>query len=71
MTGVQTCALPIYPAGSLGAVRPIVAGISTYGGNRWGDYNGIACDPTTPGAVWCYGVYAGPGGRWATRLAQI
>lgn len=62
---------PADPPGSLGAVRPIVAGLTTYGGNRWGDYNGIACDPGVPGAVWCYGVYAGPGGKWATRLARI
>lgn len=62
---------PADPAGALGAVRPIVAGISTYKRSRWGDYNGIACDPTTPGAVWCYGVYAGASGNWATRLAKI
>lgn len=61
-----------------GTVLTYQLGQSTYteqesgGGQRWGDYSGIAVDPNNPGSVWAAAEYSPPGGAsWATVLGQF
>jgi len=46
-------------------------GGATYLGGRWGDYVGVATDPTGTGAVWAANQYADAGGSWATQVMRI
>ena len=39
------------------------------GRNRWGDYSGIARDPSN-GAIWLYGEYAKPSNQWGTWIGK-
>lgn len=39
------------------------------GRNRWGDYSGIARDPST-GDMWLYGEYAKPSNKWGTWIGK-
>lgn len=39
------------------------------GRNRWGDYSGIARDPST-GDIWLYGEYAKPSNQWGTWIGK-
>jgi hypothetical protein len=55
-------------AGSGNSQRP-----DGQGRNRWGDYAGIAVDPTDPGQVWLYSMFADAGNKWGTwvGLSQL
>ncbi len=58
---------------ALGSVRPatlLKAGSGTYPGTRWGDYVGVAPDPTEPGSVWQANQYA-DGTSWATWVSRL
>lgn len=44
----------------------IKSGVSTNTSGRWGDYSGIANDPTNSSAVWIYCGWANTSNRWAT-----
>ena len=37
--------------------------------NRWGDYSGIARDPSN-GSIWLYGEYAKPSNQWGTWIGK-
>lgn len=69
----------------IGGWKVLQAGVAPYvrsfgsGDNRWGDYSGIAADPTDPTHVWALGEYAmatgdvltrypSENGRWGTEL---
>jgi hypothetical protein len=42
------------------------------GRNRWGDYNGIAIDPSDPSRVWMYSEYAAsPTNTWGTWVGEV
>ena len=48
--------------------------VKTFGGsrNRWGDYSGIAVDPSSPNAVWMFAEYAAsPTNKWGTWFGQV
>jgi hypothetical protein len=55
-------------------VRPtkaLVSGAATYYGNRWGDYVGVAVDPSVLDAVWQADEYPNASGTWATRVSML
>jgi len=58
------------PAGQLQGSALLASGQAAYNGGRWGDYFGIARDPSDPRTVWSYGEYAGTGNSWRTRIAS-
>ena len=48
--------------------------VKTFGGtrNRWGDYNGIAVDPSDPTTVWMFAEYAeSPKDVWGTWFGKV
>jgi hypothetical protein len=76
------------PAGTVQPVSTLAAGVDYYyrifassGGvdNRWGDYSGIAIDPSDGNTFWVYNEYALPrgtvqgseDGRWGTRFGKF
>ncbi len=73
------------PAGTVQPSSTLAAGLDYYvrtsGGsrNRWGDYSGLALDPTDEATFWVYNQYAmqrgtmigGEDGRWATRWGSF
>ena len=58
-------------AGSITGSRLLAAGAAGYTGDRWGDYVGVATDPTYPYAVWQAGEYANGVGSWSTRVSML
>ncbi|HLX12240.1 MAG TPA: T9SS type A sorting domain-containing protein [Bacteroidota bacterium] len=54
-TGIETASL-------------VKSGTSKITSGRWGDYSGIANDPSNSGAVWEFSGWAGSGGGWATWI---
>jgi hypothetical protein len=59
--------------GQLQASAELKAGVARYvhvvgGRNRWGDYAGIANDPTDNRTIWCYHGYASAVDTWGTWL---
>jgi hypothetical protein len=40
------------------------------GRNRWGDYNGVAADPTNQRLVWFYSEFASAPDTWATWVGS-
>jgi hypothetical protein len=40
------------------------------GRNRWGDYNGVAADPSNSRVVWFYGMYASALNTWGTWVGS-
>lgn len=63
----------------LGALQPSVvlkAGVAPYvakdnsGRNRWGDYNGVAADPSNPRVVWMYSEFAAAPNTWGTWIGS-
>ena len=71
--------------GTVTATETLAAGlgyyIRTFGGprNRWGDYSGMAVDPSDGNTFWVFNEYAktrgtafgGEDGRWATRFGRF
>ncbi|MCA9126212.1 MAG: pre-peptidase C-terminal domain-containing protein [Planctomycetales bacterium] len=41
------------------------------GRNRWGDYSGLAIDPSDDATFWVFNEYASTGNRWDTRIASF
>ena len=60
-------------AAAVSAEAAIAAGASTYtmSAGRWGDYVGVAIDPTDTGSVWQADEYANGSGGWDTKVAQL
>lgn len=63
----------------LGVLQPsalLKAGVAHYkaldgsGRNRWGDYSGIAADPTNQKVIWFYGLFAAPANQWGTWVGS-
>jgi hypothetical protein len=46
-------------------------GTATYGGTRWGDYVGVAADPSATSAVWLSSETAAADGTWQTSIARV
>jgi hypothetical protein len=44
----------------------IQAGAAPYGGSRWGDYSGVAADPSNPGLFYAVGEATQSNGNWGT-----
>lgn len=73
------------PAGSLRPPLALHSGTAAYvrtfgsGSNRWGDYSGVASDPTGDGSFWVFNKFAdsrgdlllGEDGRWGTRIGRL
>jgi hypothetical protein len=56
----------------LSAPRRIVdGGANAYGGDRWGDFVGVAQDPRDTNAVWQGNQYTKSGGTWGTRVSEL
>jgi hypothetical protein len=63
------------PLGSLQASALLKAGVAPYvaldsgGRNRWGDYAGVAADPTS-NRIWFYSEFASAPNQWATWIGS-
>jgi hypothetical protein len=58
----------------LGTTRPaqtLVTSTSPYNGFRWGDYSGLALDPTDGETFWLFNEYATGTFTWNTRVASF
>jgi hypothetical protein len=53
------------------AVKLANGGTVAYGGDRWGDFVGVAQDPRDTNAVWQGNQYTHTGGTWATRVSEL
>ena len=64
------------PLGALQTSQLLRAGSANYkaldggGRNRWGDYAGVASDPSNNRVVWFYSMHAVAGNQWATRVGS-
>jgi hypothetical protein len=64
------------PLGSLQASTLVRAGAGHYqqldsgGRNRWGDYNGVAADPSAPRVIWVYSEFAAAVDTWGTWVSS-
>jgi hypothetical protein len=64
------------PPGTLQSSALLKAGVAHYqaldngGRNRWGDYNGVASDPSSPRLVWFYSEFASAVNTWATWVGS-
>jgi hypothetical protein len=60
----------VLPAGGtsfIAAPSPnLQAGAASYSGNRWGDYSGVAADPSHPGNFYAVGEATQSNGNWGT-----
>lgn len=50
---------------------PIEASTEAYTGERWGDYLGVAADPSGSGAVWLEHELVAAGGGWRTGVVRL
>ncbi len=55
---------------SIEAPGLVKAGTSTISDGRWGDFSGIANDPSSSGAVWEFCGWAASGGAWGTWITS-
>ena len=75
-TIAHTGRLATDPAGTMQASAVLKAGVATYvsldgsGRNRWGDYNGVASDPSNSRVVWFYSEYASALNTWGTWVGS-
>ena len=56
-----------------GGEATMIAGSGSQGsgnGNRWGDYNGIAADPSNARVIWFYSMYASAVNTWGTWIGS-
>jgi len=64
------------PLGTLQPSALLKAGVGHYqaldssGRNRWGDYNGVGADPSSPRVIWFYSEFAGAPNVWATWVGS-
>jgi hypothetical protein len=64
------------PLGTLQPSALLKAGVANYvaldsgGRNRWGDYNGVAADPSNARLVWFYSGYASAVNTWGTWVGS-
>jgi len=62
--------------GALQSSTILKAGVAKYvgldggGRNRWGDYNGVASDPSNGRVVWMYSEYASAANTWGTWVGS-
>jgi hypothetical protein len=59
------------PGGSLSIPLHLDDGDATYGGDRWGDYAGVATDPVGTGSVWATHEVAAADGTWRTDVFRL
>ncbi|MEM9645150.1 MAG: hypothetical protein AAF989_09155, partial [Planctomycetota bacterium] len=65
------------PLGFTSEVREYATGLANYEGvdsvgrNRWGDYSGLAIDPSDDATFWVFNEFASTGNRWATQIASF
>jgi hypothetical protein len=82
MVATKTDPTSIYPTTVFGALlngsilqafQDIEASTTAYTGSagRWGDYVGVAADPSGAGAVWLQHELVGADGKWRTSVARI
>jgi hypothetical protein len=45
--------------------------LDSLGRNRWGDYSGIALDPTDSSRIWIFGEYVSAENTWSTRIGTL
>jgi hypothetical protein len=45
-------------------------GLDSHGRNRWGDYNGVAADPSSPRVIWMYSEFASAVDTWGTWVGS-
>jgi hypothetical protein len=57
--------------GSMDASKIVKAGVAANTSGRWGDYDGVANDPSNSNVVWVYGGWANTSNRWATWIAAL
>ncbi len=53
------------------APHVLSTGTSVYTGSAWGGDPTVATDPQDPKSVWVGDVYAGTGGKWASKIHQV
>ena len=64
------------PLGTLQGSALLKGGVAHYtaldgsGRNRWGDYNGVAADPSNPRVIWFYSMYASAVNTWGTWIGS-
>ena len=64
------------PLGTLQPSALLKAGAAHYqaldsqGRNRWGDYNGVAADPSNPRVIWFYSEFASAVNTWGTWVGS-
>jgi hypothetical protein len=61
----------IAPGLSLGTPITLATGDATYTAERWGDYAGVAMDPTGTGSVWATHEVADADGNWRTQVVRL
>jgi hypothetical protein len=61
----------IAPGLSLGTPITLDTGNATYTADRWGDYAGVAMDPTGTGSVWATHEVADADGNWRTQVVRL
>ena len=80
VTATKTDPTSIYPTTVVGAVLAgsgispyvdIEASTNAYIGSRWGDYVGVAADPSGAGAVWIGHELAASDGTWRTSVIRV
>ena len=59
------------PGGSLSSPLHLDDSDATYGGDRWGDYAGVAMDPVGTGSVWATHEAVAADGSWRTDVFRL
>jgi hypothetical protein len=59
------------PVDTISKPALLVPGLGPYAGGRWGDYVGVAADPTSAGGVWLADEYPDSAGGWATWVQRL
>ena len=64
------------PPGTLQGSAILKAGVANYvrldtsNRNRWGDYAGVAADPSNPRVIWFYSEFASAVNTWGTYVGS-
>jgi hypothetical protein len=66
-----TIVATILPGGVSQGFIPIEASTEAYVGDRWGDYVGVAADPSGSGSVWLEHELVAAGGGWRTGVVRL